>query len=119
MTQDHAPSALLRSYEALDGTSEEMLRAARSGDWDSVCRLEGACIVLIARLQQLALHGSLQPPEQALRLRILRAIVARDAEIRRLADSQLPMLEPLGWLASPPARPRTGCSARQLRPRRG
>src|SRR4051812_30745136 len=54
MTRSRSDSALLRHYEARDGAREEMLRAAGAGDWDSVCRLEGACAVVIARLQELA-----------------------------------------------------------------
>ena len=33
---------LLSYYAALECASAEMLQAARNGDWDSVCRLEGA-----------------------------------------------------------------------------
>ena len=46
-------SALLRCYAALDCASHEMLEAARAGDWDGVCRLVGACAVVIARLTEL------------------------------------------------------------------
>jgi len=102
MSRSRSDSALLRHYEALDGASEEMLRAARAGDWDSVCRLEGACAVVIARLQELARRESLAPEDQAHRLRILRAIVARDAEIHRLADPLPHVLDPMGWPVIPP-----------------
>ena len=45
--------SLLRYYLALEGASREMLEAARTGDWDEVCRLEGACAVVIARLRKI------------------------------------------------------------------
>ena len=79
-------SVLLRHYAALECASVEMLEAARAGDWDSVCRLEGACAVVIARLRELAEHQVLPREEQRERMRILRNIVARDAEIRRICD---------------------------------
>ena len=79
-------SALLRHYAALDCASEEMLQAARAGDWDSVCRLEGACAVVIAQLRRMTQHQALQAHEQAERMRILRAILANDAEIRRICQ---------------------------------
>jgi flagellar protein FliT len=101
MSRKRPDSVLLRHYEALDGASEQMLQAARAGDWDSVCRLEGACTVVIARLQELAQRQALAPDEQVHRLRILRAIVARDAEIRRLADPLPPVLDPMGWPLAP------------------
>ncbi|MGZ5179112.1 MAG: flagellar protein FliT [Ramlibacter sp.] len=97
MSRTHPGSTLLRHYEALDSASQEMLEAARAGDWDSVCRLEGACAVVIARLQQLAQEQPLAPDEQPHRMRILRAILARDAEIRRLCDPLPPVLDPAGW----------------------
>ena len=79
-------SDLLRHYAALECASVEMLEAARAGDWDSVCRLEGACAVVIARLRELAERQVLPREEQRERMRILRNIVARDAEIRRICD---------------------------------
>lgn len=80
------PSALMRCYAALDGASQEMLEAARAGDWDDVCRLEGACAVLIARLREIGGADRLPAHEQPERLRILRRIVERDAEVRRLCE---------------------------------
>ena len=38
---------LLNYYEAIEKASAEMLAAARSGNWDEVVKLEGACAVLI------------------------------------------------------------------------
>ena len=79
-------SDLLRYYEALECASAEMLEAARAGDWDSVCRLEGACAVIIGKLRQLSEDAALPQDEQPHRMRILRAILPHDAEIRRLAE---------------------------------
>ena len=94
--QPTAGSSVMRHYEALDRASEQMLRAARSGDWDGVCRLEGACALVIAQLRDLAQQQPLAPHEQAQRQRILRAILARDDEIRRLADPWPHVLDPVG-----------------------
>lgn len=90
---DTQPSSLLRHYAALECASHEMLRAARAGDWDSVCRLEGACAVVIARMGTLAQELPLQPHEQGERLRILRSILANDAEIRRICQPLPAMLD--------------------------
>lgn len=81
-----AVSEVLRHYNALECASDEMLQAARAGDWDSVCRLEGACAVVIAQLRRMTQHQALQAHEQAERMRILRAILANDAEIRRICQ---------------------------------
>jgi flagellar protein FliT len=45
---------LISYYEAIERASVEMLDAARSGDWDEVCKLEGACALLIAQLKHAA-----------------------------------------------------------------
>ncbi|MBL0421448.1 flagellar protein FliT [Ramlibacter sp. AW1] len=88
----------LRYYLALEGASREMLEAARSGDWDTVCRLEGACAVVIARLRRLNESQPLSDGEQPERLRILRAILVNDAEIRRIAGPGAESMErERGW----------------------
>lgn len=86
----------LRYYLALEGASREMLAAARAGDWDTVCRLEGACAVVIARLRRIKQSQPLTQQEQPERLRILREILANDAEIRRISHPLPSMLETRG-----------------------
>lgn len=105
----HAPtSEVLRHYAALEAASHDMLRAARDGDWDTVCRLEGACAVVIGRLRELVGGRELESREQSERMRILRTILANDAEIRRIcAEAQAPAAAPAaqapppGWIAEP------------------
>lgn len=89
---------LLSYYAALECASAEMLEAARSGDWDSVCRLEGACAVVVARLRQIAQQKPLRERDQGARLRILRAILANDAEIRRICEPLPAQLDPRSFV---------------------
>lgn len=91
---DEQPESLLRYYLALEGASREMLEAARAGDWDSVCRLEGACAVVISRLRKLKAAYPLPPEEQPERMRILRTILANDAEVRRLCEPLPEVIDP-------------------------
>ena len=98
------PSKLLRHYGVLESASEEMLEAARAGDWDSVCRLEAACAVVIARLRELSETTALAASEQGERMRILRTIVANDAEIRRISDPMPEMLEIAPHMQMPASR---------------
>lgn len=86
--------SLLRYYLALEGASREMLESARAGDWDNVCRLEGACAVVISRLRKLRQIHPLAAEEQPERMRILRAIMANDAQIRRLCEPLPAMIDP-------------------------
>jgi len=93
-------SALLNYYEAIERASADMLSAARSGDWDQVVKLEGACAVLISQLKHAASAQSLGTEEAQLKSRIMQRILVNDAEIRQLAE---PWLEDLdGLLAGRP-----------------
>ena len=90
---------LLSYYEAIEQASADMLAAARSGDWDEVVKLEGACVTLITRLKQAA-----QLPSSALtdavaveaakaKSRLMQQILVNDAEIRQLAEPWLQELD--------------------------
>ena len=94
MSEDEAVS-LLYYYQAIERASQEMLEAARSGNWDMVVRLEGACAVLIARLKQAATTMPLTSDELQLKTRIMQRILVNDAEIRNLAE---PWMSDLGKL---------------------
>ena len=79
-------AGLLGYYEAIEQASQNMLEAARCGDWDRVMRLEGACAVLIAQLKHAAAERPLQSDEATLKGRIMQRILLNDAEIRNLAE---------------------------------
>ena len=83
---------LLNYYEAIEKASADMLAAARTGNWDEVVKLEGACAVLIAQLKNAAHSGALMQNEAKEKSRIMQRILLNDAEIRHLAE---PWLEDL------------------------
>ena len=95
-------SPLLNCYEAIAQASADMLDAARSGNWDQVVKLEGACVLLISRLKHVARGGTLAPGETRMKTRIMQRILVNDAEIRQLAE---PWLEDLDDVLA--ARPKT------------
>lgn len=106
MKTDSAPTktlnhALLQYYEAIETASHEMLEAARTGDWDRVVKLEGACAVLISQLKHAATERRLGSEEAQLKARIMQRILVNDAEIRHLAE---PWLEDLDQMMA--GRPR-------------
>ena len=86
-------SALLNYYEAIEKASHDMLEAARSGNWDHVLKLEGACAVLISQLKQTAAERPLGKDEQKFKSRIMQRILVNDAEIRHLAEPWLDDLD--------------------------
>ena len=95
-------SALLNYYEAIEQASHDMLDAARSGNWDHVVKLEGACALLISQLKHAAAKQKLAPDEAQLKSRIMQRILVNDAELRQLAE---PWLEDLDDLLA--GRPKT------------
>jgi flagellar protein FliT len=95
-------AALLNYYEAIEQASQDMLEAARGGNWDRVVKLEGACAVLISQLRTAAAKLPLAQEEVQLKTRIMQRILVNDAEIRTLAE---PWLEDLDQLLA--GRPKT------------
>ena len=86
-------TSLLEYYEAIEKASAEMLAAARSGNWDEVVKLEGACAVLIAQLKNAAQSRELAKTEAKEKSRIMQRILLNDAEIRHLAEPWLEELD--------------------------
>ncbi|RQO56419.1 flagellar protein FliT [Paucibacter sp. KBW04] len=84
---------LLSYYEAIEQASADMLCAARSGNWDEVVKLEGACVLLISQLKHAASSEKLAPDEAKLKTRIMQRILVNDAEIRHLAEPWLDDLD--------------------------
>lgn len=85
-------TSLLNFYEAIEQASQDMLEAARVGNWDMVLKLEGACALLISQLKHNAAKKGLGAEEVQLKSRIMQRILVNDAEIRQLAE---PWLEDL------------------------
>lgn len=85
-------TTLLNYYEAIERASAEMLEAARTGNWDEVVKLEGACAVLISQLKSAAQTDALRAEEAKAKSKIMQRILLNDAEIRHLAE---PWLEDL------------------------
>jgi flagellar protein FliT len=95
-------SALLNYYEAIEQASQDMLEAARIGNWDHVVKLEGACALLISQLKHAAARQKLGPDEAQIKSQIMQRILLNDAELRLLAE---PWLEDLDDLLA--GRPKT------------
>ncbi len=84
---------LLSFYEAIEQASADMLNAARTGHWDEVVKLEGACVLLISQLKAAARQTTLNSDAAKAKSRIMQRILVNDAEIRHLAEPWLQELE--------------------------
>ena len=93
---------LLNYDQAIEKASQDMLEAARQGNWDHVLKLEGACALLISQLKHRAAEKPLGEDEAQFKSRIMQRILVNDAEIRQLAE---PWLDDLDDLLA--ARPKT------------
>jgi flagellar protein FliT len=100
--RDAMTTALLHYYQAIEKASQDMLEAARQGNWDHVLKLEGACALLISQLKHQAAEKPLGEDEAQFKARIMQRILINDAEIRQLAE---PWLDDLDDLLA--ARPKT------------
>lgn len=85
--------SLIEYYRAIEDSSQRMLEAARTEDWDEVVRLEGACAVLIEQLRFCSRSADLAPEERSEKTRIMHRILANDAQIRYLAEPWLAHFE--------------------------
>ena len=92
---DVMTSSLLQYYHAIEKASQDMLKAARQGDWDQVLKLEGACALLISQLKQNANGRPMGEDEAQFKARIMQRILVNDAEIRQLAEPWLDDLDDL------------------------
>jgi flagellar protein FliT len=88
-------SALMHYYQAIEKASQDMLDAARAGNWDHVLKLEGACALLISQLKTSAARQPLGDDEMQFKSRIMQRILINDAEIRQLAEPWLDNLDEL------------------------
>jgi flagellar protein FliT len=77
---------LIDYYKAIEDSSQKMLMAAQSEDWEEVVRYEGACAVLIEQLRAKASSEMLLPEQQSEKLKIMQRILHNDALILFLAE---------------------------------
>jgi flagellar protein FliT len=80
-------------YESVVAASGEMLAAARQQAWDALIAAEQRCAELIGRLQAADAESRLDEAGQRRKAKIIRRVLADDAEIRRLLDPRMRALE--------------------------
>ncbi len=80
---------LIAYYEAIERASADMLEAARTGNWDQVVKIEGACVLLISQLKFASRESTLSAQESRIKQRIMQRILLNDAQIRDLAEPWL------------------------------
>ena len=95
-------TSLIDYYEAIERASNDMVDAARQGNWNEVIRIEGACAVLIGQLRSACGDIALSSEEVRRKSRIMQRILHNDAEIRHLVEPWLEEVD--GMLSGSPQR---------------
>ena len=84
---------LIDYYKAIEDSSQKMLEAAQSRNWDEVVRCESTCAVLIDQLRSKAQEQELLPEQRKEKTIIMQRILRNDAEIRSLAEPWMTQFE--------------------------
>ena len=98
---------MLSLYRKVSEASGEMLECARRGDWSALVAAERRCKAHIDKLRALG-EQALSPADLAEKHRIIRKLLADDAEIRELAQPWMKRLQT--FLASSDNERRLGAS---------
>ena len=77
---------LLECYRSIEISSQKMLAAAQSRQWEQVAQQETLCARLIAELRDRARQEELDVDGRQEKSRIMRNILRNDALIRQLAE---------------------------------
>lgn len=86
---------ILDCYERMSEASSRMLTAAGGGDWDALVAAESECSAQVLRLQAIGDTEKLSREAASRKMRIIRKVLAEDAEIRGLTQPWLATLEDL------------------------
>ncbi|GLC94524.1 flagellar protein FliT [Cupriavidus sp. TA19] len=87
--------AVIRGYEELLLISEQMLEAARAGNWDAMSELQQVYVGEVDQLRALGPHPAPSAAERSRRYQLLERILAHDAAIRQIVMPQMSQLEAL------------------------
>jgi flagellar protein FliT len=85
---------ILAAYKSISQLTSSMADAARGGDWDKLVDLEQRCGVLVATLKNVE-SAPLALDMQQQKIKLIRKILADDAEVRGLTEPWMGRLQAL------------------------
>jgi flagellar protein FliT len=86
---------IISVYETVAGITDQMLNAARSGDWEQLVALETRCASQIAILKAEEPHPALTGEVRERKVRIIKKILEDDREIRNITEPWMAQLAAL------------------------
>jgi len=85
---------VLKIYEDIAEATSRMLEAARNADWDALVAADSECATHIERARTVA-SDPLGDEERRMKARLIRRMLAHDAEIRACVQPWMSRLEEL------------------------
>ena len=86
---------MISLYEEVAATTDQMLAAARTSDWEQLIVLEIRCASLIERLKMRMPAAPLTGEARETKIRIIKKILADDCEIRNITQPWMTRLTEL------------------------
>ena len=86
---------ILALYETVAVITDQMLRAARNGEWDQLAVLESHCASHVAKLKKNEPPMPLAGESRVRKVQIIKQILAHDREIRDIAEPWMAKLSQL------------------------
>ena len=86
---------ILEVYESVAAITNQMLAAARSGDWEQLAMLESRCSSQVATLKKHDSSIALTGANRDKKVEIIRKILADDQEIRAITEPWMKQLSAL------------------------
>lgn len=86
---------MLSLYSSMANITDQMLSAARAGDWDRVTALEAHCASHVATLKSGEIPAALSGAARAKKVALIQQILASDREIRDIAEPWMANLSAL------------------------
>lgn len=83
---------MISIYENVATITDQMLSAARDGDWDLLSKLENDCTSQVQILRVQEVEQELSPDLKNKKIQIIRKILADDKEIRNLTEPWMAQL---------------------------
>ncbi|MET3117831.1 flagellar protein FliT [Undibacterium sp. GrIS 1.8] len=83
---------MMSIYENVAHITDQMLNAARTGDWDLLARLENDCSSQVQTLKANEVNTELPPDLRNKKIQIIKKILADDKEIRDLTEPWMAQL---------------------------
>jgi flagellar protein FliT len=84
---------VIANYETLSALTRQMTVAAKEGEWEHLIDLEQQCSHQVAVMKPLDASSTLDEPDRQNKIRLIKEILANDAEIRNRTQTWMTQLQ--------------------------